>query len=73
MGRIASERNWCHTCGSYVQLGTHGLHDSRYGRGPSEERPPEAVGAAEAVGIVLVVVVGSGFLLFLLFMALTRN
>ena len=31
----ALRRRWCQTCGGYVVPGTHGIHASVYGKGPT--------------------------------------
>ena len=47
----SSERHWCCTCGEYVRPGTHGIHESNYGRGASVESP-QPMSSASAVALV---------------------
>ena len=54
---------WCHTCGTYVRPGTHGIHAMTLGGGAlrSGSRPPSddaPVGGAHAIVLVLMLIAG---------------
>lgn len=65
-----AERLWCTTCGEYVAPGSHGIHESVYGRGPTAASPREMNSALAVVMVVTGVVgavAGAAALLWLIF------
>ena len=64
---------WCHTCGTYIRPGTHGIHAMTFGGGAS--RPPSddaPIGGAHAIVLVLMLIAGFVAAVFLVVAWLVR-
>jgi hypothetical protein len=68
----AAEPLFCHTCGTFIRPGTHGIHAPRYGEGPQGSYEDETVSGVQAVMSVVLAIAGLGILFLVAAMLVAR-